>query len=370
MIRQARAVLGVLLVLAAFGVGAEPPFPYRELIRQYAAGERALALGELQGLSAEQVGKELEAVREEVARAGRCSSCPPAPEILPLRAAVMLHTDRDEMDRRPILVSGERAPTCGPPVQAGLAEAALGLLLVDAPGREFARRWYLAMALRSLGDICFDEGLRWTAAGLKKFAKDKELLLARGMLDEASVTLAPLRAPNAAALYPSEQEMVHDAMLDGRLRLTEAAGSFEDALAADPGFEEAALRLGRVRLRLNQQESAIRALASVLATSRDPRRLYLAHLFLGRAHEAAQRAPLAEREYQEALALDPRAQAAATALGHLRLMAGDPARAREIVDAALARAESHADDPFWEYSVGAGRQAEPLFEALRAEATR
>jgi hypothetical protein len=58
------------------------------------------------------------------------------------------------------------------------------------------------------------------------------------------------------------------------------------------------------------------------------------------------------------------------ALAHLRLMAGDSGGAREILDRELGRTapRSH-EDPFWNYQFGMARRAEPLFEALRNEAT-
>jgi tetratricopeptide (TPR) repeat protein len=275
------------------------------------------------------------------------------------------------MDRRPLLITGERAPTCGPPVQAQLAETALALLLGDEEGREFARRWYLAMALRSIGDVCFIEGRQWAATGLKKFPKDKELLLARGVVDEAAVALTSPTPPNTATLNPFDRERVRELEMEARAVLVEACRFFEQALAVDPGLEEARLHLGRVRFRLDQQKPALAALQAVVAKGRDPGRLYLAHLFLGRVHEAARRPAEAEREYRAALALDPGAQSAAMALAHLRLMGGDADGSRAILNAALGHAGSRISaDPFWAYQLGTARGAEPLLEALRDEATR
>jgi len=366
---QARVVVAVQMGVTALAAANEPG-SYQDLVHLYAAGERAAAVAGLQRFTEVHLAKELEVVRDQVALAMRCRSCPPTAEPFPLRAAVMLHTDRDEMDRRPLLITGERAPTCGPPVQAQLAESALSLLLGDEDGREFARRWYLAMALRSLGDVCFTEGRQWAATGLKKFPKDKELLLARGVVDEATVALAYLRPPNTATLNPFDRERVRELEMEARSLLVDACRFFEQALAVDPGFEEALLHLGRARLRLDQQRPALAALESLVAKGRERGRLYLAHLFLGRVHEAARRLSEAEREYRAALAVDPGTQAAAMALGHVRLMAGDLDAAREILDAALGHAGSRVSvDPFWAYQLGAARGAEPLFEALREEAT-
>ena len=255
--------VGVTALAAASESGS-----YQDLVRLYAAGERAAAVAGLQGFTEVHLAKELEVVRDQVALARRCRACPPTAETFPLRAAVMLHTDRDEIDRRPVLITGERAPTCGPPLHAQLAEGALSLLLGDEEGREFARRWYLATALRSLGDLCFAEGRQWTANGLKKFPKDRELLLARGAADEATVAIAYLRPPNVATLNPFERERVRELEMEARSVLVDACRFFEQALAVDPGFEEALLHLGHARLRLGQRGPALAALESLIAKSR------------------------------------------------------------------------------------------------------
>jgi hypothetical protein len=349
----------------ALAVGAAP-VSYSDLLREYAAGDRAAAVAELAAFDDGPIARELDALHD---RAGaRCSSCDPAAIQSALRAAVMLHTDKDELDRRPLATSGDYTPTCGPPVHALFAERALGGLLADAQGREFARRWYVAMALRSLGDLCFEEGRRWAMAGLKRFAKDKELLLARGLLAEAIATITQLRAPAAASATPGEIDQLREQQAAGRSLLTEAAGSFQQALAADPAGPEASLHLGRVRFRLGQPDAALSALAPVLARSREPSWLYLASLFAGRVHEASGRARDAERAYENAAKADPEGQAAAMALAHVRLMAGETGETRAILDKELGRTvpRTHAD-PFWNYQVGAARRAEPLFEALRDE---
>jgi tetratricopeptide (TPR) repeat protein len=360
-----------LSFLAAVLIAATAePATYADLLRAYAAGDRAAAVAELARFDDAPIARELDALRDRAGAVARCSTCDPTEVQAALRAAVMLHTDRDDLERRPLTFAGERAPSCGPPVHALFAERALVALLSDARGRDFARRWYLARGLRSLGDLCFEEGRQWTASGLKRFARDKELLLTRGLLAEAAVTVAQLRAPALAGVTPRELEFLRQQQLESHSLLTEATGSYEQVLATDPAFEEASLHLGRVRYRLGQHAPALKALEPIFAGGRERDWLYLAHLFAGRVHEAAGRAGDAERAYANAAGIDPDGQAAAMALAHLRLMAGDTAQTRAILDEELGRSvpRSH-DDPFWDYLLGAARRAEPLLEALRDEAT-
>jgi thioredoxin-like negative regulator of GroEL len=85
---------------------------------------------------------------------------------------------------------------------------------------------------------------------------------------------------------------------------------------------------------------------------------------MGRASEAA-------RAYQGALALEPQSQAAAVALSHLRLSAGDAAGARRVLDEALAHAGRRAEsDPYWIYPASNAAGAEDALEALRLEADK
>jgi hypothetical protein len=357
---------GTAVVLAA----AAQIATYPELLQMYAAGDRAAAVASLESFEEGAIGRELDALRD---RAGaRCAACDHVAALAALRAAVMLHTDKDELERRPLAVSGERSPSCGPPVHALFAERALVPLLGDEAGREFARRWYLAMSLRSLGDLCFDDGRRWTGNGLKRFARDKELLLARGLLAEAVATVERLRQLSLGGPTPRDLDHLREQQLGSYTALTEASRAFEQAVVADPSYEEALLHLGRVRFRLGQQGPALQALRPLLAGSRDPERLYLAHLFVGRVHEAAGRNADAERAYENAAEVEPDSQSAAMALAHLRLMAGDFRASREILDKELGRSARRAstqEDPFWNYQFGAARRADPLFEALRNEAT-
>lgn len=356
------------LLGAAVALVATQTASYTELLHQYAAGDRAAAVAELSSLEDGQIARELDALRDRAT--ARCAFCDHAAAQAALRAAVMVHTDLDELERRPLEVPGERAPSCGPPVQALFAERALASLLRDEAGREFARRWYVAMGLRSLGDLCFEEGRRWVASGLKRFARDKELLLTRGLLAEGLATVVRLRQASPAGATPREHDLLREQQLEGRSALLEAGKAFEQALATDASFEEASLHLGRVRFRLGQLGPAVQALGPIVAASRDQERLYLAYLFVGRVHEAAGRTAEAERAYKNAAGVEPDGQAAAMALAHLRLMAGEFGAAREILDQELGRTlpRSHVD-PFWNYLFAPARRAEPLFEALRNEAT-
>ena len=194
-----------LLATAVALAAAAQTASYPELLQQYAAGDRAAAVAELSSLGDGQIARELEALRDRANT--HCASCEPVAVRSALRAAVMLHTDLDELERRPPQISGERAPTCGPPVHALFAERALTPLLSNEAGRKFARRWYLAMGLRSLGDLCLEEGRRWVGSGLKRFAEGQGAAprtrrARRGALDRRATAPGQRRRGHATRAGP------------------------------------------------------------------------------------------------------------------------------------------------------------------------
>jgi tetratricopeptide (TPR) repeat protein len=143
------------------------------------------------------------------------------------------------------------------------------------------------------------------------------------------------------------------------------------ALAADPALVEASLRLGRVLTQLARHEEAVPFLRTAIDTATDPALTYYAHLFMGDAAQALGQKDEARREYENAVAVFPDAQAARLALGVVLRSGGDRQGARAAIDPALeASPRSEDDDPWWDYYDGDARQVEHLLADLRAPYTR
>ena len=139
------------------------------------------------------------------------------------------------------------------------------------------------------------------------------------------------------------------------------------ALATDPELVEASLRLGRVLSRLERNEEALPHLRKAIASAVDPVTTYYAHLFMGDATQALGQPDEARRQYEKAIAIFPRSQAARLALGFVLRSLGDRPAAWAAIDPALETAPRSADDdPWWEYYDGDAGQVEHLLEALRA----
>src|SRR5687767_2348046 len=72
---------------------------YERAVRLYARGERTAAVAALSDLRPGDLDKQVELLDNAARKAMRCASCLDPLKELPLRAAVLLHADRDEMER-------------------------------------------------------------------------------------------------------------------------------------------------------------------------------------------------------------------------------------------------------------------------------
>ncbi len=325
---------------------------YLALLRQYAAGERPQAVGALGQWSPHELRKQLGVVQDARAAAEKCPECPDPLAGTPLRAAVMLHHDRDRADR-PRPSGREQLPRCPGP-QARLARDYAATLARIAETREFARRFFLASTLSFQLEACFEDALGQAHAGLDLFPRDAKLLLAAASVLEEEATL-PIRGErsSAAALR--------------RDWLTSARRDLGEAVAADPDLGLARVRLGRVLWGLGDAAKARDVLEAAVARARKGSDRYLAHLFLGRVHEDAGRLDEALVQYRLAGDLDPGAQSAAIALSHVLLLTGDREGARKALAPGLVRRET-ARDAYWDYLVSNARGVEDMFTALHREA--
>lgn len=371
--------LAVTLVAALLGAGGpaahadEPVIKWRDQIVRlgetlpapfalaglYASGRRAEAIAKLDGWSEADMKNELVSLRNLKNKMG--GRLPEGP----LRAAVMLHTDREAYERMQAPVV-ESVRVCGINEHAGYARALVALLVVQSDeAREFARRWLTAMALSSHWDLCLDDVRRWTREGLKWFPKDAQLFLIQATAGEVSAALTPV--PEVFA-NPGDRKAGLTDIARRRQDLSVARRDLEAALAIDPDMHEARLRLGRVLWRMEKPQEARQPLQEVLDRAQEPWVLYLGRLFLGRVLEDAGDLPAATEHYRAALAVDPGAQAAGIALSEALLMAGDDTESREVLARTVKHApQGHSRDAYMTYHLGRSDLAEGMLDALRNE---
>ena len=339
---------------------------YEDLLRRYARGERAAAIAALGQMRSGHLDQQVRALQRAAKDAARCPSCPDPLEGLPLKAAVMLHVDRDEADRP--LAQGTEQPRLCPAEHARRAGQIAAILAMRESGKRFAERFFLAMAQRCQWDFCLEAAVAWGRDGLERFARDPLLLLTVGAALEEHATLLALPAARPGPTRPRAQVTIAEALAERRRRFSEARRFLADAVDADPASLAARVRLGRVEWRLGEDHAALRTLEDAVRGGGAPRFLSLAHLFLGQVHERAGRADAAIREFRQALDLDPESQAAAVALSHVSWIAGDAEGARRVVEQAVALAGKRSNrDVYWDYLASNAVFTDQLLEELRRE---
>jgi hypothetical protein len=339
---------------------------YQAVVRRYASGDREGAVAQLVAWPEERVRREVPILNRDWQRSGGRALSTEAWQLVPVRAALMLHTDCARREPR-----GGRPPRLHEIAAWSIARTLKG----HAAHRAFARRWYEAFAELAQAEYRWGEALDWAERGLEDFPDSAELLLVRGSIEEMQALQASLAAPPSArdALAdPGTQRLRSELVQRGEVRgrLEKARDTLRAALAADASLPEAYLRLGRVAWKLGETAEARSALETALARSAGGRTGFLARLFLGRLHEDAGRLDEATRSYAAALAIEETAQSARVALSHVRLRGGDVASARGQMETAVSFSGLRRNqDPFWLYPLGPAAGVEDRLEALRREAS-
>lgn len=195
------------------------------------------------------------------------------------------------------------------------------------------------------------------------------------MFDTAclSETIASARIQRALPPSPSPSRMntmplraeLEALVLDEGFNLAEAERFYRDAIALDPGYAEAHVRLARVLSLRNHHADALALLHTPLDT-KDPVVLYYGTLAEARAAEATQKSDVAREAYERAAMLFPRAQSPLLALMRLARERADEAEAKALAArfARLAPIENQRVDPWWDYFDCNGRHRDREVERL------
>lgn len=342
-----------------------PALSFVALLRRYHRGERYGAMRALAQWSNGDLEKQFDALQTLVLAAEHCETLPaerrafecpnqlglPLPTAL--RVAVMLHAETD-FAKKPSREGVEQPRSC-PGTLSDFAGRYAALLARNPATRDFARRFFLMMALRTQWDACFNDAERWGRRGLDLFPGDAELFLSVGSVLEERATLALSLGTGAAGPAPG-----HD--------LGEAQRNFAAAVSSDPGLVLARVRLGRVLWRRGRLALAQDALKEAVTRASDPRQAYLAHLFLGQAYEDSNDLGHARTEYRAATELDPQAQSAALALSRALQLLGEGEESLRVLQHGLEGAGRRSKrDPYWDYLAANALGFRDLVEMLGQE---
>jgi len=229
--------------------------------------------------------------------------------------------------------------------------------------RAFTAEWYHAVAAYLLvtghhGDL----DLHLKRGGIVLPA-DARLLFDRGCY--AEVLGLPIYQElsadpsNSASLKRMSIDVPAERLTDG-----EAESLFHQALAIDPQFVEARVRLARLLERRGKAAEAADEIDTALAGHPDRQVAFYARLVAGRIALRRGRPQDALAHYTEALNLYPNAQSALVGASHAAAMASDVSAAVSFVQRLGSRSSEADADPWWQYRFGAGRDVNALMAAL------
>jgi tetratricopeptide (TPR) repeat protein len=226
---------------------------------------------------------------------------------------------------------------------------------------------------------------RWYRAAASRTRRDSELASAAPLLDRAK-QLFP-----GDALFPFHVGCLHETLASPAVQAVvaseapprgasttvfrpgtnwaQAASAFNAALALQPEWPEARLRLGRVLGLLGRHQEAVAMLGRVLRETTDPPLVYWGSLFLGAEQVSLGRDAEARASFARARALRPAAQAPSLALSQLARQSGDRAQAVAELRAVLTLPSDEVTryDPMWDYRAPRTSEADTLFAELRRE---
>jgi tetratricopeptide (TPR) repeat protein len=141
---------------------------------------------------------------------------------------------------------------------------------------------------------------------------------------------------------------------------------FRRALAVDPGLIEARARLGRLLELRGNHRAAAAELSTALAANPTGVVAFYVRMFAARSAQSLGQMSEAAHHYQAAMALFPDAQSALLGSSHLGLLAADVPGTLAPVGRLGGRAAAFTADPWWEYHLATGRDADGLLRALWA----
>ncbi len=264
-------------------------------------------------------------------------------------------------------------------------------LVPPGPAKDpFVAAWYRATAAYMFASGAFGDLTPHLDRAARLFPDDARVLFDRGcyaeilglpmhqaLISERDVVAGRLggRGPGASAAWSASTWQTPGSAAPLRIPPAERTNAeaerlFRRALGIDPRLVEARVRLARLLELRKRHNEAATELSTALAGNPPVIVAFYAHLFAGRVAQAMGQADEASRRYHDALALFPDAQSALLASSQLALAGSDISAALSPVARLGERSAVSTADPWWQYHLCAGRDAEELLRALWASVPR
>jgi hypothetical protein len=247
-------------------------------------------------------------------------------------------------------------------------EYAMSLLdsLPAKPARDpIVAQWYAAVGAHFAHQRKYADAMRHFAQARLVVPDDPRVLYGDACLQES---LGAPRIQDYVRVTVLQNGLTIQGVSSRETHLRRAESLLKRAIAAEPTFVEANLRLGRVLTQLGRHEEALGFLKTAIAQSQERVVSYYAHLFAGDAALSLARPSEAQASYEQALDIYPNAQAARLGLAAALHTAGDGPAAQAAILPALVkpRPTNTVDDPWWDYYFGDADGVEHLLDDMRA----
>ena len=253
----------------------------------------------------------------------------------------------------------------------GFARRLIDAVLPDESSDRAVMLWYRAMAAYMACNEQLSDSVPHLDRARRLFPRDAWVQFDTGAMYETfaspriQAVVASMGPPANARAAGATTRLAVPSVREG-LRM--AQESYARALALDPEFVEARVRLGRVLWMRGRQKEAIPELRKALGASRDPIVNYDAALALGGACESIDDFSCANDAYSRAARMYPLAQSPHLALSRLATRRGDVPAAQREMEQVLRLSPDAPDrgDPWWTYQQGSGRRVHALLASMHA----
>lgn len=237
--------------------------------------------------------------------------------------------------------------------------------LPASPRDPFVGRWYAAIGTHLVQRRQFADALVHFDRARALGPGDPRVLYSEARLHE---TLASPRIQNFIRVTVLQGGLSIRGVAPARTELRRAEELLQRALAGDPSFVAARLRLGRVVMRQQRWDEGLRHTQQVLRETQDKALAYYGNLFCGDAELALGHTDDAQRSYERALALFPDSQSARLGLASALGAAGEREESVTAILPTLTKSpEGRADDdPWWIYYDSNLVEADAELDRLRA----